>query len=217
MSVQVPVPAPVGPRGRLRRLVAQWPSLLVFGVLWMFLWGDVAWGTFAAGVLIGTVVVLVLPLPTVGVRMTLRPWRTAQLMAHFLADLFTASFQIAWLALRPGALPRGGVIEVPLHPAPDLLFTLTAELCSLVPGTLVVETDTEHAELYVHVLDIDREGGVEAVREHMLTLQERVLLAFAVAEDLPDGLRGKAGGRSAAVAPSITSGGGSSRQGGEGT
>ncbi|WP_425955815.1 Na+/H+ antiporter subunit E [Xylanimonas sp. McL0601] len=171
-------------RRRWRRVAAQWPTILLLGVLWMLLWGTIAWGTFVSGALLGVVVVTVLPLPPVGVRGAFRPWPVTVLVARFGADLVVASFQVAWTALRPGPQPRGGVVAVPLRPAPDVLFTMTAELSSLVPGSLVVEVDDEAAVLYVHVLDLAGSGGPDAVRAQTLRLEERVLRAFASRADL---------------------------------
>lgn len=184
----VSVPDHGGPAQRLRRLARQAPAVVMLAVLWTFLWGDVAWGTFAGGLLVAATVVLLLPLPTVGARATVRPWPAVVLLAGFVKDLVVASFQIAWLVLRPGALPRGGVVAVAAHPAPDLLFTMTAELTSLVPGALVVEADRQHAVLYVHVLDLEGMGGPAGVRAETLRLEERVLRAFASDADLPPAL-----------------------------
>ncbi|WP_041583340.1 Na+/H+ antiporter subunit E [Xylanimonas cellulosilytica] len=172
-----------GPRG-LRRVSGQWRTILVLSVLWMLLWGSFDWGTFAAGLVLGAVVVALLPLPPVGVELAFRPWRVAILAGRFVGDLGLASFQVAWVAIRPGTQPRGGVVAVPLRPAPDVLFAMTAELSSLVPGSLVVEMDTRTAVLYLHVLDVAASGGADAVREQTLHLEERVLRAFASREDL---------------------------------
>ena len=175
---------------RVRRMFRQWQAVLFLAVLWTFLWGDLAWGTFAAGLVVAAVVVVLLPLPTVGVRFTIRPWPAVVLFAGFVKDLVVASFQIAWTVLTARRMPQGGVVAVEAHPSPDLLFTMTAELTSLVPGALVVEADRENGVLYVHVLDLERMGGPEGVRAETLKLEERVLLAFAPRADLPLALGG---------------------------
>jgi multicomponent Na+:H+ antiporter subunit E len=171
-------------RTRTRRVAAQWPTVLVLAVLWVLLWGHATWGNLLAGALLGLVVVAVLPLPPVAGRLALRPWPTVVLLARFGADLAIASFQVAWIALRPGPLPRGGVVAVPLRPAPDLVLTTTAGLSSLVPGSLVVEADTDTTTLYLHVLDLAASGGAEGVRAQTLRLEERVLRAIAARPDL---------------------------------
>ncbi len=172
------------PRRGLRLVVAQWPTVVLLGLMWMLLWGTFAWGTFVAGLLLGVVVVVVLPLPSVGVRLAFRPWAVVALTARFVTDLVTASFQVAWTALRPGREPRGGVVAVPVRPAPDMLFTMTAELSSLVPGSLVIDVDTKYPTLYLHVLDLDASGGPDGVRKQTQQLEERVLRAFASRADL---------------------------------
>jgi multicomponent Na+:H+ antiporter subunit E len=179
------VPTPTGARGRLWRLAAQRPATLVLAVLWLLLWGDLrSWGTAAAGLIVGVLVVVVFPLPTVGLHGTVRPVRLAVLAWRFATDLFVASFQVAWTALRRSPPPVGGVVAVRLRPAPDVLFVLTAVLSSLVPGSLVVEIDARRAVLYLHVLDLDRSGGPDGIRRQTRQLEERVLHAFAARADL---------------------------------
>jgi multicomponent Na+:H+ antiporter subunit E len=175
---------PAGQPRRARRLVEQWPMILVLALIWCLLWGSFAWGTIAAGLLLGALVVAVLPLPALGLRGAFRPWPATVLAARFIYDITTASFQVAWTALRPGPVPRGGVVAVELRPAPDVLFVMTAELSSLVPGSLVIEVDARAAVLYLHVLDLAASGGPDGVREQTMLLEERVLRAFASNQDL---------------------------------
>jgi multicomponent Na+:H+ antiporter subunit E len=63
-------------------------------------------------------------------------------------------------------------------------MTLTAELTSLVPGSLVVEAHRLTGMLYLHVLDVEQAGGVEQVRADTRALEARVLHAFASNDDL---------------------------------
>jgi multicomponent Na+:H+ antiporter subunit E len=56
---------------------------------------------------------------------------------------------------------------------------MTGELCSLVPGSLVVEAHRLTGVLYLHVLDVAQSGGIEAARQSVLDQEERVLRAFA--------------------------------------
>ncbi|MFC6448525.1 Na+/H+ antiporter subunit E [Cellulomonas gelida] len=55
---------------------------------------------------------------------------------------------------------------------------MVAELCSLVPGSLVVEAHRLTGRLYLHVLDVEAAGGIEAARQAVLDQEERVLRAF---------------------------------------
>jgi len=163
---------------RARTRIA-WGTVVWLTVVWVLLWGDLTIGNVLAGVLIGLAV-------TTGLRMTpiafhghVRPLRVVALFARFAVDLVRASFEVSLLALRPRHTPRGAVIGVQLRSHSDLYLTMTAELCSLVPGSLVVEAHRLTGMLYLHVLDVEQSGGIEAARRSVLDQEARVLRAFA--------------------------------------
>lgn len=166
-------------RSRLRRALAQWPGVVGLALVWVMLWGDVSWANVLGGGVIGLVVLVVFPLPSIGFRGRLRPLPLLNLVARFVADLVVASFQVAFLALRPGYTPKGAVVQVCLRNPDDFFLTMTAVLSTLVPGTLVMETRRQTGLVYMHVLDIERFGPADQVREDILALEERVLRTFA--------------------------------------
>jgi multicomponent Na+:H+ antiporter subunit E len=152
--------------------------------VWVLLWGDVSIGNVLAGVAIGVAVTVGLRMAPIQFHGRVRPIALVVLIGRFLLDLVRASFEVAAIALRPGYTPRGAVIGVQLRSHSDLYLTLTAELCSLVPGSLVVEAHRLTGTLYVHVLDVAWSGGVEAARHQVLDQEERVLRALASADEL---------------------------------
>jgi multicomponent Na+:H+ antiporter subunit E len=113
-----------------------------------------------------------------------RPLGVLWLVVRFAADLVRASFEVSLIALRPRYVPHGAVIGVQLRSHSDLYLTLTAELASLVPGSLVVEAHRLTGMLYLHVLDVRQSGGIEAARQAVLDQEERVMRAFASDEEL---------------------------------
>ena len=164
---------------RRARLRTQWGTILWLAAVWVLLWGDLSVANVLAGLALGLAV-------TYGLRMTpiefhgrVRPLRVVHLFARFGVDLVRASFEVAFIALRPRYTPHGAVIGVQLRSHSDLYLTMTAELCSLVPGSLVVEAHRLTGRLYLHVLDVDAAGGIEAARQAVLDQEERVLRAFA--------------------------------------
>ncbi|WP_435738238.1 Na+/H+ antiporter subunit E [Cellulosimicrobium sp. PMB13] len=170
--------------GWFHRVTTQWRTVLWLTLVWVMLWGDLSWGNVVAGAVIGAVVLVLFPLPSVATRGRVRPWPLLVLLARFVADLVTASFQVSLLALDPRRTPRGAVVGVRLRNPADLYMTMTAELSSLVPGSLVVEAHRLTGMLYLHVLDVEQVGGVEQVRADTLALEARILHAFASNEDL---------------------------------
>lgn len=163
----------------LRRLVVQWPAVVVLAIIWVMLWGDLSWANVLAGLGLGIVLVLVFPLPPIASDGRFRLVPFLSLAVRFVWDLFLASFEVAWIALRPGASPRGAVVKVQLRNPDDVFLTATAVLSTLVPGSLVVETRRRTGEVFLHVLDIEGSGGADGVRADIQLLEERLLRAFA--------------------------------------
>ena len=166
-------------KARARAMVAHWRALLALSAIWVLLWGDLSWANVLSGIAIGVVVVILFPLPRIATRGTLRLGPFLALVRQFVVSVFTASFQVAWMALRPARQPRGGIVGVKLRNPDDVFLTVTAEITSLVPGSVVVEAHRRTGMLYMHVLDLQGSGGPEAVRRSTLDLEARVLRAFA--------------------------------------
>jgi multicomponent Na+:H+ antiporter subunit E len=153
-------------------------------VLWLLLWGDLSWANVISGTALTLLVTLVLPMPTVSFGIRIRPVRIVALFARFLVDLFAASAQVAWLAVRPGRQPRSSVVRVPLHSGSDLFVTMTAELISLVPGSVIVELGAPSAQggqgsVYIHALGVDTEEGRQNIRREVLLTERRIMRTFA--------------------------------------
>lgn len=169
---------------RRRKVLAQWPTLLWLALVWMLLWGDFSWANLFGGLAVAFLVTLLFPLPALGIRLKFRPLQFMKLGLFFFFDLAVASAQVSWQALNFTKVPHGAVVGVKLRNPADLYLTITAELSTLVPGSLVVEAHRLTGMLYLHVLDLDTYGGREKVRSDVLALEERVLRALASDEDL---------------------------------
>ncbi|HET8987502.1 MAG TPA: Na+/H+ antiporter subunit E [Humibacillus sp.] len=166
-----------------RRRTLQPRAIATIALAWMLLWDRLSWGNLVNGVLVGLFVTLAFPLPSIEFHGRLRPHRVAWLIILFLGDLVAASWQVLRLALG-GRQPRNAVIEVRLRSRSDFYLTLTAELVALVPGSVVVDARRSTSVLYLHLLDIEREGAIERQRRHVLAVEERVVRAFGSREEI---------------------------------
>ena len=168
----------------------QWWSVAWLAGVWVALWGQVSVGNVLAGVVVGLLVTTVLRMAPMGFHGRVRPWGLARLTGRFVVDLVRGSVEVAVVALRVGYVPTGAVIGVRLRSHSDLYLTLTAELCSLVPGTVVVDAHRLTGTLYLHVLDVGRGAdstrGIEAARAQVLAQEERVLRALASDAELAE-------------------------------
>jgi multicomponent Na+:H+ antiporter subunit E len=152
-------------------------------VLWLMLWGSVTPLAVVGGLLVSVLAMTVFPFPTMAWDVTFRPWAFVVLTVRFFADVLRASVQVAWLAVRPRRPPRSAIIEVQLETRSELVMTQIAEMISLVPGSLLVETDPDAGVLWLHVLEGGDEEAVRHAHEVALRQEERVLRAFATDAD----------------------------------
>ena len=162
----------------------QWWSVAWLAGVWVALWGTVSVGNVLAGVVVGVVVTTLLRMAPMDFHGRVRFWGLARLTGRFVVDLVRGSVEVTMIALRIGYVPTGAVIGVRLRSHSDLYLTLTAELCSLVPGTVVVDAHRLTGTLYLHVLDVTHGGqtaerGIEVARANVLAQEERVLRALA--------------------------------------
>jgi multicomponent Na+:H+ antiporter subunit E len=161
-------------------------AMLFLGLvlLWAMLWGQFTVLSVLTGVAIATVVTLVFYLPAIQFSRRLDPLRTVYFFARLAFDIVVASFQVAWIVLRPGTVPRNSIVAVQLRTRSDLITMWVAESLSLVPGSIVVDLDRGESILYLHVLDTDDERDVERARSRVLGTEERIVRGFGSAHDV---------------------------------
>jgi multicomponent Na+:H+ antiporter subunit E len=147
--------------------------------VWVLLWGELSAANVLAGLAISLVLGAALAMPSVEFQGRVHLVPALYLVYRFAIDLVVASAQVAALALLPGARPRSAVVAVQLRSHSDLYLTLTAQVCSLVPGSIVVEAHRTTGMLYVHVLDVGAAHGLDAARTHVLDTEARILRALA--------------------------------------
>lgn len=152
--------------------------LLWLTIVWVLLWGEVSAGNVVTGFCLALLVTEVAPFPLTATDSRFRPAALVRLIAVFFKDLVVVSTQMAFFILR-GKTPRGAVIRVQLRSHSDLYLFITACMSTLVPGSLVIDTDAASGTLYIHVFDVELSGGVSAAHESVLELEERVLRALA--------------------------------------
>lgn len=153
-------------------------SILWLTVVWVMLWGEVTPTTVVGGAVVAGMVLVLFPVPHVLVRLRPRLWGLIVLISRFSYDLVTASFQVSWLALRPGPPPGGVVMDMELVGDDELLQVLTGEMVTLVPGSVVIELDPATRVLTIHALDVRTRQEAEAVRRRIRAQEARVLRAL---------------------------------------
>jgi multicomponent Na+:H+ antiporter subunit E len=169
-------PGPARPTLTRRR--PQLRMSIVTAVIWVLLWGDLSLANLVSGFLLGLLITWVFPLPPIDFHGRFRLWPHTKLVATLLFDLVRSSFVVAAQAFHFGHTMRNAVVRVDLRTHSDLYLTLTSELVSLVPGSLVMEARRQESVVYLHVMDVRSPADIAHARRKVLQAEERVVRSF---------------------------------------
>ncbi len=150
-------------------------------VIWMMLWGDLSLGAAIWGLAISLFIQVVFPLPDVPELESFRPLGFLRLVLVTLVGLAVSSFQVAAKVLAFWRPTRNAIIRVPLRSDSEFITAITAELVTLVPGSVAV--DAGEGWLLVHVFDASSEAAIDRARASVLSTEATVLRAFGTAAD----------------------------------
>ncbi|NLF53526.1 MAG: cation:proton antiporter [Thauera phenolivorans] len=122
--------------------------------------------------------------PLLGVRRYLRQLELgAAFAAWFVVAIFRASIHVAGIVFGRAVRPRPAIVKLKLLRADDRIATLLGCLLTLTPGTVAIDYLPEAGLMYIHALDADDAGEVEAgVRE----IERRLLRWLDAGESPPE-------------------------------
>ena len=152
-------------------------------LVWVLLWGSVSAANVLSGLAIAPVVTLLLPLPAVPVEGKVHLLSLARLVFQVSVWLVMSSFQMAWLAVRPGPLPANAVLRAHLAIKSDLVLALGVNIINLTPGTIVLEIDQTRRLIYVHVVDVGSDRAINRFHSQITTLQRLLVAGFERGSD----------------------------------
>ncbi len=144
--------------------------------VWILLWGGVSAANILSGLAVALVITYLLPLPSVPVEGRVHPIALARLVILVAWYLLWSSFQVAWLAIRPGPPPLTAVLRAQLNIKSDLVLALAVNIINLIPGSIVLEIDQVRRLVYVHQLDVGSDRSVKQFY-HQVHQVERLLVA----------------------------------------
>ncbi|MGP9539608.1 Na+/H+ antiporter subunit E [Brachybacterium sp. AOP43-C2-M15] len=177
----------------VRRLVDlrhSWLWMLLSVTLWCLLWGGVDLKNVLGGLFVAALVFVLFPMPPTGHELTLRPVRFTLFVLRFLGDCVISAMQVGYFSVRPGPQPPSSVIAVKMASRSDFFLTFTGVLCTLIPGSVVVEAQRATGMLFLHSFNAGTPEAVEKAREGVLAQERRLLWAVGRREVLEEaGLR----------------------------
>lgn len=164
---------------RARRVrTIEWRLVLFLVIVWMVMWGRIDLFTFLAGVVVALAVVVVFPLPPLRIGVRVRPLAAAYLIGRFLVDVIRATYSVARVVLGRNPDVPCAVVRVDLATRSDLILTLTAEMTTLIPGSVVIGVSQEDHALYLHVLNVPDAESAERFRDTVRQQEGRLARAI---------------------------------------
>jgi multicomponent Na+:H+ antiporter subunit E len=166
----------------------QIPVALGMTLVWMLLFDGFqlrreSLGLLVLGFLVSVLIMLLFPLPPITPGPRFHPVNLVRLVLYVLAEMVVASFQVTLLTFRPGPV-RNSVVAVRMRTESDLTMVSTAIAASIIPGTLIVETNRPERILYVHMLGVEDEEAMERGRQDVWNLEKRFVMALGTHEDI---------------------------------
>lgn len=155
----------------------QLPFLVWLVALWMLLWGQFTVLAAVTGLIVAVFVIRVFRLPTVSLGERLNLWHTITFIVRFLWSVMLGSFSVTLQVWNFRRQPGAAIVAVPLQYADDLMMSHVAITSSLIPGSLVVETDRVRRTLYLHVIGTDSAEDIENQRAKVLEWEKRIVRA----------------------------------------
>ncbi|MFD5214081.1 Na+/H+ antiporter subunit E [Microbacterium sp. NPDC058345] len=169
--------SPESPRGMLRDIALQLPFMLWLIVLWMLLWHQFTVLAAITGLLVAIFVTRVFRLPTVELVGRVNLWYSLLFVGQFLTAVVAGAVSVTMQVFDVRRQPGSAIVEVPLRYADDIITTHVAVTSSLIPGSLVVESDRDRRILYLHVIGVRNRAEVDAFRDEVLRWERRIIRA----------------------------------------
>lgn len=169
---------PAGVRRDPRAVALKAWVLVWLTFVWILLWGDISAANILSGLAVALIITYLLPLPPVAVEGRVHPVALVRLAGLIGWYLWWSSFQVAWLAVRPGPPPLTAVLRAQLNIKSDLVLALAVNIINLIPGSIVLEIDQVRRLIYVHLLDVGSDRSVKQFYHQVHQLERLLVAAF---------------------------------------
>lgn len=170
--------SPDSPRSIARDIALQLPFLAWLIVLWMLVWNQFTVLSFVSGLVVAVFVTRVFRLPTVELSGRVNVWYGALFIVQFLWAIVHGAVVVTTQVFDFRRQPGAAIIAVPLRYPDDLIMTHVSVTSSLIPGSLVVDTDRDRGILFLHIIGVRNLEEVEHQRQIVLRWEQRIVRAI---------------------------------------
>lgn len=82
----------------------------------------------------------------------------------FIWEMIKANFHVAYIVIHPKLPVKPGIIKIHSDLKKDVSLTMLGNSITLTPGTLTVDIDEQHKNLYIHWIDVKSQDIAENTR-----------------------------------------------------
>ena len=149
---------------------------LLLGLIWVALTGSFTAANLLVGVVLGYVV-LAASGPVIGAQgYARRVWHRIGFLLFYLWELLLSNLRVARDVMRPRSQARPAIVAIPVDGLNPAQITLLANLITMTPGTLSIDTSSDQSTLYIHAMFVDDVQALRDEIEHGLTRRVRELM-----------------------------------------
>lgn len=170
--------SPAKPRHFLHDVWLQLPFLVWLVLLWTLLWNQFTVLSVLTGLVVAIFVTRVFRLPTVELSGRVNLWYAFLFIVQFLSAVVQGAIAVTIQVFDFRRQPGVAIIAVPLRYADDLIMTHVSVTSSLIPGSLVVETDRNRRILYLHIIGVRSRAEADVQRAGILRWERRIVRAL---------------------------------------
>ena len=128
---------------------------LFLSLAWIGLTGDFTPINFVIGFLLGYLILWLALRNDVSVAYFKKVPQVVRFLIFFSWEVILSNLRVIYEVLTPGHNMKPGIIAIPLDVKTDLEITVFANLITLTPGTLSLDTSKDRSTLYIHAMYID--------------------------------------------------------------
>lgn len=174
--------SPSTKRGVIRDILLQLPFMVWLVLLWLLLWHQFTPLAVVSGIVVAIFVTRVFRLPTVELVGRINVWYSLVFIVLFLGAVVMGAISVAIQVFDFRRQPGSAIVAIPLRYADDIVTTHVAVTASLIPGSLVVESDRDRRILYLHVIGVRSRADVDDFRAGVLRWERRIVRAVGTPE-----------------------------------
>ena len=149
---------------------------IMLGLIWVALTGNFTAANLIVGFLLGYLILAVAGSAVGAQDYAGRVWKRIGFLLFYMWELVLSNLRVARDVMRPHSHASPAIVAIPVEGLRPVQITLLANLITMTPGTLSIDTSDDRKTLYIHAMFVEDVEALRAEIEHTLTRRVRELM-----------------------------------------